>query len=207
MEQLKNRTFTLRAVSLEIRTELVRKTIHIMIALVPPLASISTAFTISLLAAGILTYAIAENMRHSGKDVFVISRLTNAASRVRDTGFVMGPVTLGIGAMLALMLYPAPAAAIAIYSLAFGDSAASLVGKLFGRIKIPFTDEKTVAGSVACFFIVYLVSFRITGSVSASLILGFSATMLEALSANDLDNIVLPVGTGFIASQILPSLI
>jgi dolichol kinase len=37
--------------------------------------------------------------------------------------------------MLSLLLYPDPAASIAIYALAFGDGLASLVGKLVGRIR------------------------------------------------------------------------
>ena len=58
----------------------------------------------------------------------VVSGLTVAAARPGDAGFVLGPATLGLGAMLALLLYPLPASAIAIYALAFGDAAASVVG-------------------------------------------------------------------------------
>lgn len=187
----------------EIRTEFVRKTIHLLIALIPPIASFSTALAMGLLGVGILTYTVSEKLRRDGHQVFVISRLTVIASRTRDSGFVMGPVTLGLGAMLALLLYPAPAAAIAIYALAFGDSAASLVGKTLGRVRMPFTEGKTLAGTAACFTAVLLVSYGITGRLGPSCILAASAALFEALPAGDLDNLVLPVGTGFVASRLL----
>ena len=71
----------------------------------PPLRA-PLATTI-LLAAGIIVYATCESLRMSGREVPVISRVTALAARRRDAGkFVLGPITLGLGAMLALMLYP-----------------------------------------------------------------------------------------------------
>jgi len=85
-----------------------------------------------------MIYTYAETLRMQGVSVGLISRITEAASRRRDKGsFSYGPVTLGLGAMLALMLYPEPAAAIAIYALAFGDGFSSLFGKIFGRGRDP----------------------------------------------------------------------
>ena len=126
-----------------IQKELVRKVIHLMIAFVPTLASWNFNFTISLLISGILVYTYSEYLRTQGKYVFLVSDLTAIASRDRDKGhFVLGPITLGIGALLALLLYPHPSAAIAVYALAFGDGLSSLAGKLFGLKKIPLTGAK-----------------------------------------------------------------
>ncbi|MBT3272305.1 MAG: phosphatidate cytidylyltransferase [Spirochaetales bacterium] len=187
-----------------LQTELFRKAIHILIAAVPFLAAINTPATMILVASGTLLYTIAEFLRSRGHEVFLISRITELASRDRDRGhFVLGPITLGIGAMLALMLYPDPAAAIAILALAFGDSISSLVGKLYGYVTIPFTGGKTYAGSFACFLVVLFVAYRVTGNLNLSILISIAATALEALPTRDLDNIIVPVGTGFIASQLI----
>jgi len=141
----------------EIRTEVLRKSIHFMIAMVPSLAMISKMGTLALLALGVLVYSYAETLRLSGVVVPLISPITSMASRMRDQGrFVLGPVTLGVGAMLALLLYPAPAASIAIYALAFGDGLASLVGTLVGRIRPSFLMGKSLEGSLSCFVAVIL---------------------------------------------------
>jgi dolichol kinase len=192
-------------ISREIKKELVRKAIHFLIALVPLLSSlVGAAATLGLLAAGIVVYTYAEWKRSQGETVPIISRITMYASRDRDKGhFVLGPVTLALGAMIALMLYPEPAASVAIYSLAFGDGVASVVGKLFGRIRIPASGGKTVEGSAACFSAVFVASFLVLGSIPAAIVLGLGATLLEAAPTEDLDNLVLPTGVGFLAILIL----
>ncbi len=175
-----------------------------LVALVPIIAYYSKTVTVFVLASGILIYSFSEYFRLSGGGGTVISRLTLAASRERDRGrFVLGPVTLGIGAMIALLLYPHPAATLAIFALALGDSFSSIIGKLFGRVRIPFTGGKTLAGSLACFVVVTWVSFRLTGSLEIAAAIGFVATLLEALPTGDVDNIVVPVGTGLAASMLL----
>ncbi len=190
--------------SAEIQTEFLRKTIHFMIALVPTLAAFNLEFTRILLGSGIMVYTFAEFMRLNGRRVVLITRLTVGAARERDQGrFVLGPVTLGIGAMLALMLYPAPAAAIGIYALAFGDGLASLVGKLIPYGKIPYMEGKTLSGSMACFVAVYLSAFVVTGRIEMAFFLALLTTFLEVLPSKDLDNIIIPVGTGLAATLML----
>ena len=190
--------------SSQFRTEVVRKAIHLLIALVPMLASISVSFTMGLLGAGTLFYIFAEKARREGLSIIFISELTVIASRDQDRDrFVLGPVTLGIGAMLALLLYPGEASVIAIYALAFGDSAASLVGKTVGGIRIPFTKAKTLAGSIACFVTVLALAYRLTGRLSIALVIAAASALFEAMPATDMDNIIIPIGTGFVASRIL----
>jgi len=192
------------AVSERIQHEIIRKSIHLLIAVVPLLASIDNFATMAILAGGVILYTYAEMMRQRGSYVFIISDVTLLAIRDRDRGrFVLGPVTLGIGAMLSLLLYPEPAASIAIYALAFGDGFASLIGTIWGKVKIPFTGGKSVAGSFACFFTVYLISFKITLNPLYALIIAFSATLFEMFPAKDIDNLLVPAGTGLVASLLI----
>src|SRR3989304_7066719 len=112
-----------------IRSEFVRKLLHFLVALVPLIANIDKNVTLMLLATGIIFYTIMEKLRQEGVYVLVTSDVTAFVSRDRDKGhFVLGPVTLALGAMLALSLYPEPASRIALYALAFGDGFASLFG-------------------------------------------------------------------------------
>lgn len=184
--------------------EIVRKALHLLIAFVPLLAGVDVGATMMLLAGGTLFYVFAERLRIEGRPVLLISDLTIIASRERDRGrFVLGPVTLGVGAMLSLLLYPSTAAAIAIYALAFGDGFASLAGKLLRSPSIPFTRNKTLAGTLACLIAVFLSTWKLTGRLSVAISIAISATVLELIPIRDFDNLILPVGTGFVAAYIL----
>jgi len=186
------------AVSLELRTELIRKSIHFLIALAPSLAAIDRSMAVFLLASGTVVYAFAESSRISGVAIPVVSYLTAAASRDRDAGrFVLGPVTLGLGALLALLLYPDPAASIAVYALAFGDGFASIVGKVFGRTRPSFLMGKSLEGSAACFVAVLAASYRVVGDVRIAFFAAAAAAFTEALPLEDFDNIALPMAAGF----------
>jgi len=186
------------------RGEVVRKSLHLLIALVPTLASVSVPFTLALLASGTLFYALAETSRRRGHPVLMVSRLTLIASRAADRDrFVLGPITLGLGAMVALMLYPEPAASIAIYALAFGDGFASLVGRLVPSPRLPLTRGKSVMGSLACFAAVFVSSFSLARTPAQAALVALTATALEAAPSGDFDNLLVPVGTGLVATALL----
>jgi len=183
----------------ELKTEFVRKSIHFLIALSPSMAAINRPFTVLILMIGTLGYTFMEYLRFSGIKVPVISSLTNMASRSRDMGrFVLGPVTLGLGALLALLLYPSPIAAISIYALAFGDGFASLVGKFFGRFRPAFLNGKSIEGSLACFLAVLISAYVVSGSMHIAMIAAITAMVVEALPLEDYDNLALPVSVGFV---------
>jgi phytol kinase len=192
---------SVRVFSEEIRIELLRKSIHLLIAFVPAIARFNLGLAVGLLAGGVLFYAACERLRMSGYTVPVISRVTALATRRRDENrFVLGPITLGLGALLSLLLYPNPAASIAIYALAFGDGLSSLVGKSFGRLRLPFTGGKSLEGSLTCMAAVLVASYALTGDAPRSLAIAAAAMVIEAIPTKDLDNIILPVFVGAIAT-------
>ncbi|MDR0629223.1 MAG: phosphatidate cytidylyltransferase [Treponema sp.] len=163
------------------------------------MAAISRPFTMILLMMGTLVYTYMEIARLSGVEIPFISSLTNMASRSRDRGhFVLGPVTLGIGSSLALLLYPDPAASIGIYALAFGDGFASLVGKMFGRFRPAFLLGKSIEGSAACFTAVFFTSYQVSYDYKTALLAAVSTTVVEALPLNDYDNLVIPLVVGLV---------
>ena len=186
------------------RSEIIRKSIHLLIAFSPGVAVVSRTFAIGILGAGVLLYTLFEVLRHWGIRVPVVSGLTSAVSRPRDSGrFVLGPVTLGAGAILAFIYFPPVAATVAVYALAFGDSAASLVGKFFGRIRPAFLCGKSIEGSFACFIVVYYAALIASGSVNAAFVAAIDASLAEALPLDDFDNIVIPLAAGLAVSLVL----
>ncbi|HUI69562.1 MAG TPA: phosphatidate cytidylyltransferase [Spirochaetia bacterium] len=187
-----------------IQGEFVRKSLHLLIAVVPVLAAANLPATLALLAFGTLFYAFAESSRRHGNPILVVSDLTVIASRERDqAGFVLGPVTLGLGAMISLLLYPDPAASIAIYALAFGDGLAALVGRAIGGPKIPLLQGKTFSGSFACFAAVFAIAFSLSHRPAESLVIAAVATVLEGIPTGNFDNIIIPFGVGMVATKLL----
>lgn len=66
-------------------------------------------------------------------------------------GFPLGILLYPIAVLLLLLMFPSrlDIVAAAWGILAFGDGAATIVGRMFGTTRIPWNHEKTVAGSVA----------------------------------------------------------
>lgn len=184
------------------KAELIRKSLHFLIAAVPFLAGVNKPCALLLLAAGTLAYAAMEGLRQKGFTVPLVSKLTVAASRRRDKGrFVLGPVTLGAGAFLSFLVFPPVAASIAVYALAFGDGTASLAGKFFGRTRLPFLPGKSLEGSLACFVGIFVSAYLVTaheggGNGRLALIAAGTGLAAELLPFRDWDNIIIPLAVG-----------
>jgi dolichol kinase len=185
----------------EFKAEILRKSIHFLIGLTPLLAGLNYSVAVILLLTGVLGYIKMESLRLAGVRVPLVSSLTDLASRSRDRGrFVLGPVTLGLGALLALLMYPSPAASIAIYALAFGDGFASLIGKLFGRLRPAFLRGKSLEGCAACFGAVLIAAHQVSHDYRIALAAALTAMVTEALPLEDYDNLVIPLAAGLAVS-------
>jgi dolichol kinase len=188
----------------DIKTELIRKSIHFLIAASPGMAALNRPLAIAFLGAGVLVYTAFESLRLFGVKVPLVSGITAAASRPRDEGhFVLGPVSLGLGALLAILFFPPLAAAVAVYALAFGDGFASIVGKLFGRNRPAFLYGKSIEGSLACFTAVYIAAWRASSDFGIALFAALAASVTEALPLEDLDNLAIPLAVGFVVTALL----
>ncbi len=177
--------------------ELFRKSIHICCSVVPWFLANYYWFTIYGLYIIVAMYYFCEIARLEGHPVPVVSLITETASRQRDEyKFVLGPVTLVLGIVLAALLLPLSCARIGIFALAFGDGLASLGGKLFGRIKIPHTGGKTLEGSLTCFIAVFASTYIITRLSIVSLIVALVSMLIEVLPLGDWDNMIIPTLAG-----------
>ena len=187
----------LRQKANSIAKEFFRKSIHICSSFVPLCLGFAYYPTLWLLVAALLGYTVCEFLRLKGISIPLVSKITEVAARKRDENrFVLGPVTLVIGIILAALILPPDCAKVGIFALAFGDGLASLSGKLIGRITIPGSHGKTVAGSLTCFIAVYIATFYCSQNCYASLLTGCAAMFLEMLPLSDFDNVLIPVTIG-----------
>lgn len=199
-ERFRYRTFSQTAPVEELLVEVVRKTIHLSSALTIVFAERWYTLTIVGIIGISVLYCISEFLRMRGRELYFIAQITRYASRRRDKGrFVLGPLTLAGGVLAALLLFPIHTAKIAIFALAFGDGLASLVGKRFGKIRLPFFKDKTVAGSLACFAAVFLSAFAVSGNFWKGLLLGIAGASIEMLPLKDYDNLLIPIAIGSLA--------
>lgn len=184
--------------------EVVRKSIHMCSAFIPFFLKIAYVPVLVLLGVVLIFYCVSEFLRLKGIELPFIAKVTAVAARKRDENkFVLGPVTLVAGIIISAVLWAPPAAAIGIYALSFGDGLASLCGKLFGRVYIPFTNGKTAAGSLTCFLAVYISSFCVCGAASSAFFLALAAMLIEVIPLADADNVVIPVAIGALAQYLL----
>ena len=100
--------------------------------------------------------------------------------------------------LLAALLLPLDCARVGIFALAFGDGLASLMGKLFGKITIPGAHGKTAAGSLTCFFAVFISTFCCCGDCFISLCVALCAMFIEILPLSDFDNLIIPPAIGLL---------
>lgn len=189
----------------ELLRESRRKAIHALIAFVPLIAFLSMNLAAVLLLSGIVVYAWSEFARLEGKRIFIISDIKDLVFRKQDVNrFAMAPVTLALGALCSLFLFEPQIAAASIYSLAFGDSFACLMGKSFGKTRIPFAGEKTYVGFMSCFVTVFFITYGMFGmnpllAVAAAL----TAALAELMPAGDYDNLILPLAVGTVLSLLI----
>lgn len=179
----------------EFTKEFIRKTIQLTIAFVPTLARWNFHFTVAVISLGIVIYTVNETARMRGRSDGIISLVTVIASRPTERGFVWGPVTLGLGALAALFYHPEPAATIGIYALAFGDGFASLAGLLYNRANNR-VGEKALVESFLCFIGVFVSAYIVLGNLRLALISAAVAMGLELIPVQDVDNLIIPIGTG-----------
>lgn len=177
--------------------EIIRKSIHLCSGFIPLLLLYFYWPTIVLLVFAVIIYSICELLRMKGFVIPLVSKITEAAARKRDEDkFVLGPVTLVCGILVAALVLPYDAARVGIFALAFGDGCASLVGKTIGKIKIPHMGGKTLEGCLACCIAVFIATFFVTNNALLSLFIGLFTMVIEVLPLFDFDNLIIPVSVG-----------
>ncbi|MGC9518018.1 MAG: diacylglycerol/polyprenol kinase family protein [Methanomicrobiales archaeon] len=109
-----------------------------------------------------------------------------------------GYIYFFIGVLIALIIFNfnLNIANATIIILALGDAASTLIGKKYGKIKLPYQKFKTLEGSIA-FFIVGFLGASLQVPILPALFGALSGSIAEAYSPVD-DNIIIPIVSGTI---------
>ncbi len=112
-----------------------------------------------------------------------------------------GNIYLLIGIIIALSVFDFNVAATAILMMAFGDTAAALIGKL-GNHKIDHLGIK-LEGIIAEFLVDIAVGFIFLNSIPVIILMALAATAAESLLAPIDDNLSVPLVAGFAGQSLL----
>jgi len=133
-----------------------------------------------------------------------------AMSRTGDRREILkGPLYYGIVFIVITILYwlNTPVGIVALMIMCGGDGIADVVGRRYGRIKLPWNKKKSWAGSLGVFLGGWLLSafilsiFIVAGVFNPPLISNFlglslvalACTIIESLPFEDIDNITVPL--------------
>ena len=162
-----------------------------------------TPLTIFLLSATAILYTGAELARVERRKIPLISSITlNAATVSEQHEFTVTPIFLALGITLSLLLFPSQVAYASIAVISLGDSAASIFGKFFGKISIPFNKGKNLEGSISGFAFAFLGASYFL-STPLALIGAAIGMVVETLPLPVNDNLSVPLVTGTLLTILL----
>jgi Dolichol kinase len=150
-----------------------------------------------------VTYYVSENYRLKGRSFPLFSAITKLAMR-NDIGqenqnmFVKAPLYFAAGILASLLIFPAPFNYVAIAVVTLGDGFASVVGRMFGKHKIPHSGGKSLEGTTAgicCAF----AGASIFVSPTTALVAALAGMAVELLQLRISDNLTVPFVSGLTA--------
>ena len=111
------------------------------------------------------------------------------------SGKYTGATWVFISSILSIGIFPKDIAIISLIYMSIGDTAAGLIGRKFGRIKIY---NKTLEGALAGFIICLMVGLMIDLNISKTILTigALSAAIIELLPISIDDNIRIPLFSG-----------
>lgn len=151
------------------------------------------------------------------KDQASVDAMTRRGDR-RE--ILRGPLIYGIAfVVLTIMLWKESAVGItALMMLSGGDGLADIMGKRFGTVALPWSKNKTWAGSLAMFIggslfslaVIYafiqagILSFAFPSCILPILFIGLVCTAVESLPIEEYDNVTVPLMAVIMGLFLLP---
>ncbi len=181
------------------KRELLRKAIHISgILLIPLLLWKREVFSLVCLAL-LAIYLFSEWCLKKGFSLPLLTTLNLHSKRDHERDHLSkGAVFLLLSAAILPFLFGIQASAIGLSQTFIGDAFAGVLGKKFGHKKIPFSPEKSWAGSLAFFVSAFLITLYFV-PIRPAFFFALAGTLLEALPLPDYDNVIIPVGVSLLA--------
>lgn len=176
----------------------VRKLIHLSLAVVPAVGwRLSFPLALGLAGAALLASVAVELARRKGEWVNrLLWKLLPTTFRVWETRRVLGSTWFSMGMLATLLLFGRDLGGTAVLFLAWGDAAAEIVGRRWGRA----SGGKTLVGSLGCLAACLLAGaagMSLGGLAPTSVLVGaLAATLLERWSPPPNDNLWIPLLSG-----------
>ncbi len=111
-----------------------------------------------------------------------------------------GHIFFALGAISVITLFSREIAYASILMATFGDLAAALIGKFYGKRRVfqnLFKNDKSIEGSASEFVIDFFIGLLIVGNPIISLVMAVLATFTETAVNKIDDNLMVPVFAGF----------
>lgn len=135
-----------------------------------------------------------------------------AMSRTGDPKEILrGPLYYGIMFVVLTLIYwkDSPIGIIALMMMCGGDGIADIVGRKFNSAKLPWSKEKSIAGSIAVFIggfvmsaiiiFIYVNAGAFSGTINNYLlpitVMALAGTIIESLPYKDIDNITMTIAS------------
>jgi dolichol kinase len=179
--------------------EIKRKIVHLATLIIPIGYACTSEETVLLfLVPFFLCYLTVDLLRHlySGMASLFQKYFFRRVLREEEKHRLMGSTYFLFSSILTILLFPKSIAIVSLLILILSDTAAALVGKWIGKMKI---FGKTLEGSMAFFVISLLIVWsypqlnRLSGSLAA-----LGATLIEILPTKIDDNLTIPLVAGVI---------
>jgi phytol kinase len=194
-----------------IESRLSRKLIHIGTGPIFVLCWLMyPAVPISRWLAALVPFAITAQFALVGLGIMKDEASVRAMSRTGDRREILrGPLYYGIMFVALTIIFwkVTPVGMIALMIMCGGDGIADLVGRRFNTNKLPYSPDKTVAGSISVFIGGWLLSafvlgiYALTGNLAQPLgdyilpltIIALVSALVESFPFKDIDNITVTV--------------
>ncbi len=121
----------------------------------------------------------------------------NRFVRAKEKHAIGGEVFFLIGAIIAISVFNKEIACAAVLMTTFGDMAAALIGKAFGRLWIPGLKNRAVEGVLAELIVDIFIGCLFFTNWTVILVMAFTATIVETLVNKLDDNLLIPLFAGF----------
>lgn len=180
--------------------ELLRQLIHASGVFVVVLSYIIPVKALIIICLALLVFLVIIFRWDHYLHIPIFSPILRYCKRSEDE---MGSIYFFLGIIITLFLFQhhLAVANAAILILLFGDSASTLVGERWGKVKLPFQENKTLEGSLAFLvvgFIGALTQLTLIPALSGAL----TGALTEAYSPID-DNLTIPLVAGLMMSMVI----
>jgi phytol kinase len=208
---------------LNFKRELARKFVHLLSVLILIIYIFASDIFNVKIALMILVFILIVSLEFEyfrievGNKIPILGRVWKYVRRDKEKGKIGGDVFFIVGAILVLAIFDLRIAMVAMLMTTFGDAAAALIGKKYGKHWLKHLKERAWEGIFAEFFVdvfigimVFFWGFWSNPSLFYNWqlwivvgVMSFVATAVETLIYKMDDNLVIPVFSGFSGQMVL----